>query len=109
MPSTSPGARATPYAHNGRFDDPDTEFVPDEVVDRSCLPGAVGDHLAVLRELEALGGDQFKRPQGADDPASTGLRIEQPSRRGAPLVAPVLVASRSSTGNLALAHHRQGE
>ena len=59
MPSTSPGARATAYAHNGRFDKPDTEFVPDEVVDRSCVLGTVGDHLAVLRELEALGGDQF--------------------------------------------------
>ena len=47
------------YSHHGRAGNPDTEFVPDEIVDRFCLLGTVDDHLAKLRELEALGVDQF--------------------------------------------------
>jgi alkanesulfonate monooxygenase SsuD/methylene tetrahydromethanopterin reductase-like flavin-dependent oxidoreductase (luciferase family) len=47
------------YAHHGRAGNPDTEFVPDEIVDRFCILGTVEDHLARLRELEALGVDQF--------------------------------------------------
>jgi probable F420-dependent oxidoreductase len=46
------------YAHHGRAGNPDTEFVPDEVIDRFCLLGGVGDHLEKLQELEALGVDQ---------------------------------------------------
>ena len=38
---------------------PDTEFVPDEIVERFCVLGTVEDHLAQLRELEGLGVDQF--------------------------------------------------
>ena len=33
--------------------------MPDEIVDRFCVLGTVDDHLAKLRELEALGVDQF--------------------------------------------------
>jgi probable F420-dependent oxidoreductase len=47
------------YAHHGRAGNPDTEFVPDEIVDRFCVLGTVSDHVAKLRELEALGVDQF--------------------------------------------------
>jgi probable F420-dependent oxidoreductase len=47
------------YAHHGRAGNPDTEFVPDEIVDRFCILGTVEDHLARLRELETLGVDQF--------------------------------------------------
>src|SRR4051794_12995081 len=47
------------YAHHGRAGNPDTVFVPDEIVDRFCLVGPVEDHIAKLRELEALGVDQF--------------------------------------------------
>jgi probable F420-dependent oxidoreductase len=47
------------YAHHGRAGNPTTDFVPDEIVDRFCILGNVGDHLARLRELEALGVDQF--------------------------------------------------
>jgi probable F420-dependent oxidoreductase len=47
------------YAHHGRAGNPDTAFVPDEIVDRFCLLGTVDDHLARLRELESLGVDQF--------------------------------------------------
>jgi probable F420-dependent oxidoreductase len=47
------------YSHHGRAGNPDTEFVPDEIVDRFCVLGTVDDHIAQLRELEALGVDQF--------------------------------------------------
>ncbi len=47
------------YAHHGRAGNPDTEFVPDEIVDRFCVLGTVEDHLAKLRELQSLGVDQF--------------------------------------------------
>jgi alkanesulfonate monooxygenase SsuD/methylene tetrahydromethanopterin reductase-like flavin-dependent oxidoreductase (luciferase family) len=47
------------YAHHGRAGNPDTTFVPDEIVDRFCVLGTVADHVAKLRELESLGVDQF--------------------------------------------------
>ena len=47
------------YSHHGRAGNPDTEFVPDEIVDRFCVLGTVEDHVAKLRELEGLGVDQF--------------------------------------------------
>jgi len=47
------------YAHHGRAGNPDTEFVPDEIVDRFCVLGTADDHVAKLRELESLGVTQF--------------------------------------------------
>ncbi|HWT25757.1 MAG TPA: TIGR03842 family LLM class F420-dependent oxidoreductase [Solirubrobacteraceae bacterium] len=47
------------YAHHGRAGNPDTTFVPDDIVDRFCVLGTADDHIAKLRELEALGVDQF--------------------------------------------------
>jgi probable F420-dependent oxidoreductase len=47
------------YAHHGRAGNPDTEFVPDEIVDRFCVLGTPDDHVAKLRELESLGVTQF--------------------------------------------------
>jgi probable F420-dependent oxidoreductase len=47
------------YAHHGRAGNPDTAFVPDEIVDRFCVLGTAEDHVEQLRELEALGVDQF--------------------------------------------------
>ncbi|MFC6066755.1 TIGR03842 family LLM class F420-dependent oxidoreductase [Streptomyces ochraceiscleroticus] len=47
------------YAHHGRADNPDTAFVPDEIVDRFCLLGTPEAHLKKLRALRALGVDQF--------------------------------------------------
>lgn len=47
------------YSHHGRAGNPDTEFVPDEIVDRFCVLGTVEDHVAKLRELEGLGATQF--------------------------------------------------
>jgi probable F420-dependent oxidoreductase len=53
------GREGYDYSHHGRVGNPDTEFVPDEIVDRFCVLGTVADHVAKLRELEALGVDQF--------------------------------------------------
>lgn len=47
------------YAHHGRADNPDTAFVPDEIVDRFCLLGPPEAHLDKLRLLRDLGVDQF--------------------------------------------------
>ena len=47
------------YSHHGRVGNPDTAFVPDEIVDRFCVLGTAEDHVAKLRELESLGVTQF--------------------------------------------------
>jgi probable F420-dependent oxidoreductase len=47
------------YAHHGRAGNPDTDFVPDEVVDRFCLLGPAEAHVEKLKALRELGVDQF--------------------------------------------------
>lgn len=47
------------YAHHGRSGNPDTEFVPDEIVDRFCVIGPAEKHIEKLNALRALGVDQF--------------------------------------------------
>ncbi|ARP73139.1 TIGR03842 family LLM class F420-dependent oxidoreductase [Streptomyces pluripotens] len=47
------------YAHHGRSGNPDTQFVPDEIVDRFCVIGPVAKHIEKLNALRALGVDQF--------------------------------------------------
>ncbi|MFR9794367.1 TIGR03842 family LLM class F420-dependent oxidoreductase [Streptomyces sp. MS06] len=47
------------YSHHGRADNPDTAFVPDEIVDRFCLVGPVERHIEKLTALRELGVDQF--------------------------------------------------
>ncbi|WP_329137876.1 TIGR03842 family LLM class F420-dependent oxidoreductase [Streptomyces sp. NBC_01476] len=47
------------YSHHGRTGNPDTAFVPDDIVDRFCLIGPVEAHLDKLEALRALGVDQF--------------------------------------------------
>ncbi|MDT3399004.1 TIGR03842 family LLM class F420-dependent oxidoreductase [Streptomyces sp. B1866] len=47
------------YRHHGRAGNPDTAFVPDEIVDRFCLLGPPEAHVAKLRRLRELGVDQF--------------------------------------------------
>ena len=47
------------YSHHGRADNRSTDFVPDDIVDRFCLLGAVEDHVEKLNELKDLGVDQF--------------------------------------------------
>jgi probable F420-dependent oxidoreductase len=46
------------YAHHGRADNPDTEFVPDEIIDRFCLLGPAPAHVEKLQQLRGLGVDQ---------------------------------------------------
>ncbi|MEV6052849.1 TIGR03842 family LLM class F420-dependent oxidoreductase [Streptomyces sp. NPDC052107] len=47
------------YAHHGRSGNPDTQFVPDEIVDRFCVIGPAEKHIEKLAALRALGVDQF--------------------------------------------------
>ncbi|HET6858456.1 MAG TPA: TIGR03842 family LLM class F420-dependent oxidoreductase [Streptomyces sp.] len=47
------------YSHHGRTGNPDTAFVPDEIVDRFCLLGPAEAHIEKLKALRALGVDQF--------------------------------------------------
>ncbi|MER6978269.1 LLM class flavin-dependent oxidoreductase, partial [Streptomyces carpinensis] len=47
------------YAHHGRSGNPDTQFVPDEIVDRFCVIGPVEKHIEKLNALRELGVDQF--------------------------------------------------
>ncbi|MGW7688270.1 TIGR03842 family LLM class F420-dependent oxidoreductase [Streptomyces asiaticus] len=47
------------YAHHGRSGNPDTAFVPDEIVDRFCLLGPAGAQIDKLEQLRDLGVDQF--------------------------------------------------
>jgi len=47
------------YSHHGRVDNPDTAFVPDEIVERFCLIGPAEEHIAKLEHLRSLGVDQF--------------------------------------------------
>jgi alkanesulfonate monooxygenase SsuD/methylene tetrahydromethanopterin reductase-like flavin-dependent oxidoreductase (luciferase family) len=47
------------YDHHGRADNPSTDFVPDEIVDRFCVLGTVEQHIEKLTLLEDLGVDHF--------------------------------------------------
>src|ERR687897_777516 len=47
------------YSHHGQADNPSTDFVPDDIVDRFCVLGTVEDHVEKLNELRDLGVDQF--------------------------------------------------
>ncbi|MEE2036031.1 TIGR03842 family LLM class F420-dependent oxidoreductase [Nocardiopsis sp. CT-R113] len=47
------------YTHHGRVGNPDTDFVPDAIVDRFCLVGPVEEHVAKLKLLQDAGVDQF--------------------------------------------------
>ncbi len=53
------GREGYDYAHHGRVGNPDTEFVPDEIVDRFCVLGTPAEHSAKLAQLEALGVSHF--------------------------------------------------
>ena len=47
------------YSHHGRVGNPDTAFVPDDIVERFCLVGPAEAHVAKLEQLKSLGVDQF--------------------------------------------------
>ncbi|MHB1710870.1 MAG: TIGR03842 family LLM class F420-dependent oxidoreductase [Acidimicrobiales bacterium] len=59
------------YSHHGKSGNPDTEFVPDEIIDRFCLLGPVEQHRDRLTELDRLGVDQFAIYLMHDDPEGT--------------------------------------
>ncbi len=65
------GRRGYDYGHHGRAGHPDTEFVPDEVIDRFCLLGPVDRHREKLSELATLGVGQFALYLMHDDPDGT--------------------------------------
>ncbi len=53
------GRQGYDYNAHGRAGAEHTDFVPDDVIDRFCLLGPPEEQVARLRELEALGVDQF--------------------------------------------------
>ncbi|MGQ4598462.1 TIGR03842 family LLM class F420-dependent oxidoreductase [Nocardia sp. R6R-6] len=53
------GRQGYDYNQHGRAGNVHAAFVPDAIVDRFCLLGTADDQLARLRELAALGVDQF--------------------------------------------------
>jgi probable F420-dependent oxidoreductase len=53
------GRQGYDYNQHGRSGNADTEFVPDEIIDRFCILGPVAHHLQRLKELKSLGVDQF--------------------------------------------------
>jgi probable F420-dependent oxidoreductase len=53
------GRQGYDYNEHGRAGNTHTDFVPDEVIDRFCILGTADDHIAKLRELKAIGVDQF--------------------------------------------------
>ncbi|MGW2665520.1 TIGR03842 family LLM class F420-dependent oxidoreductase [Nocardia tengchongensis] len=53
------GRQGYDYNEHGRSGNTHTSFVPDEIVDRFCILGTPDNHIERLRELEALGVDQF--------------------------------------------------
>ncbi|HEX9411017.1 MAG TPA: TIGR03842 family LLM class F420-dependent oxidoreductase [Actinomycetota bacterium] len=58
------------YAEHGRTGAEHASFVTDEVVDRFCVIGTAEQCLAKLKDLEALGVDQFNIYSMVDDPAA---------------------------------------
>ncbi len=53
------GRKDYDYNQHGQMGNIHTEFVPDEIVDRFCVLGPEQAHIDKLRELKALGVDQF--------------------------------------------------
>ena len=47
------------YDHHGKADNPSTEFVPDEIVDRFCVLGSVDQHVEKVSLLRDMGVDHF--------------------------------------------------
>jgi probable F420-dependent oxidoreductase len=47
------------YDHHGKADNPSTDFVPDEIVDRFCVLGTAEQHIEKLSLLGEMGVDHF--------------------------------------------------
>jgi alkanesulfonate monooxygenase SsuD/methylene tetrahydromethanopterin reductase-like flavin-dependent oxidoreductase (luciferase family) len=65
------GRKGYDYSHHGKADNPDVDFVPDEIIDRFCVLGSVEQHRDRLNELSDLGVDQFALYLMHDDPEGT--------------------------------------
>jgi probable F420-dependent oxidoreductase len=61
------------YSDHGRTGAEHAEFVTDEVVDRFCVIGTSEQVVGKLRELEALGMDQFNIYSMVEDPGPEGI------------------------------------
>jgi len=61
------------YSDHGRTGAEHAEFVTDEVVDRFCVIGTPEQVTEKLRELEALGMDQFNIYSMVEDPGPEGI------------------------------------
>ena len=53
------GREGYDYAEHGKSNSTHVDFVPDAVIDRFCILGDEAAHIERLKELEALGVDQF--------------------------------------------------
>ncbi len=53
------GREGYDYSGHGKAGHDHTDFVPDEIIDRFCILGDEDAHITKLKELEALGVDQF--------------------------------------------------
>ena len=53
------GREGCDYNEHGQVGNVHTTFVPDDIVDRFCILGPVAEHVRRLRELHALGVEQF--------------------------------------------------
>jgi probable F420-dependent oxidoreductase len=65
------GRKGYDYRHHGKAGNPDTEFVPDEIIERFCILGPIERHKEKLAELESLGVNQFSLYLMHDDPEGT--------------------------------------
>jgi probable F420-dependent oxidoreductase len=65
------GRKGYDYRHHGRAGNPDTDFVPDEVIDRFCVLGPVEQHRERLSELAEFGVTQFALYLMHDSPDAT--------------------------------------
>ena len=65
------GRKGYDYSHHGQAGNLSTDFVPDEIVDRFCLLGPIGQHRERLSELKDLGVDQYALYLMHDDPEGT--------------------------------------
>jgi len=59
------------YNSHGQAHNDHVDFVSDDIVDRFCIVGPVDEHIRRLRELEALGVDQFAVYLQHDDKDAT--------------------------------------
>ncbi|UZN04796.1 TIGR03842 family LLM class F420-dependent oxidoreductase [Cellulomonas sp. S1-8] len=78
------------YNEHGRAGSSHTTFVPDEIVERFCLLGSPHEHVERLRELEALGCDQFAVYLQHDNKEET---LRQYGERVIPAMAEPVVAT----------------